>query len=252
MPRSAETPLPFSRLLELAEQADRQGRSRFTPFLTPPEAELAQAAGKRARVEVALWGGYADAERRMARYTAPLETPADFPLTALELTWPHADAPEHRDLLGSVMALGVQRARLGDIALTADRAFLFVESALADVLLRELVSAGKTRLNVRLGDAPPQAAVVAGEEIRCTVQSLRLDAVLADGFHLSRGDAAALIEAGAVKLRHAPTLRPDARVEAGDAISARGLGRLRVEEVGAPTRKGRLPVRLTRFGAARG
>ncbi len=81
--------------------------------------------------------------------------------------------------------------------------------------------------------------------------SPRLDAVVGDGFHLSRGDAAELIEAGAVKLRHMPTLRPDARVAEGDAISVRGYGRLRVEAIGSPTRKGRLPVTLTRFGAPR-
>jgi len=83
------------------------------------------------------------------------------------------------------------------------------------------------------------------------VQTARLDAVVADGFHLSRGQAAALIEGGAVKLRHALMLRPDARVAEGDAISARGHGRLKIDWIGEPTRKGRLPMKATRYGAPR-
>lgn len=251
MPRSGETPITFDRLMELAAQADRLSRCRFTPFLTPPEAELAQAAARRTRVEVALSGGYDGAERQMARFTPPFVQEEPFPLTALEITWPHQDAPGHRDLLGAVMGLGLRRSRVGDIALEGEHAWLFVEATLAQTVAQGLTEAGRTRLSLRVAEALPALAAPQGEEIRFTVQSARLDAVIADGFHLSRGDAAELVTAGAVKLCHAPTLRPDARVDVGDTVSVRGYGRLRIEEIGSPTRKGRLPVQVTRFGVSR-
>ena len=251
MPRTAEPTLPFSRLLELAAQADQQQRCRFTPFLTPPEAELALAAAKRAQVSGALYGGFAEAERRMARFCPLFMQEEPFPLETLRVTWPHQDAPEHRDLLGAVMALGIKRARIGDIVLSAGQAYLFVEAALAEMIAGGLLEAGRIRLSVQRVDAMPELAAPEGEEIRFTVQTPRLDAIVADGFHLSRGSAAELIEAGVVKLRFAPMLRPDARVEAGDVISVRGHGRLRIESFGEITRKGRLPVLLTRFGAPR-
>jgi len=251
MPRQGEPPIEFSRLLELAEQADRQERSRFTPFLTPPEAELAIAASKRMRVSVELFGGYEGAERRMARFATPQSEPESFPIASLEISWPRQDAPEHRDLLGGLMGLGVKRARMGDIALLPDKAYLFVETALAEMIAGSLTEAGRARLTVRITDTLPELTAPVGEQQHFTVQTPRLDAIVADGFHLSRGNAAELIEAGAVKLRHAPMLRPDARVEAGDAISVRGFGRLMIEEFGEPTRKGRLPVRITRFGSNR-
>lgn len=246
-----EQPLPFARLLELAQNADRQGRCRFTPFLTPAEAELALAAGRRAGVTAELDGGYEGAERRMARFCPALETPEPFPIATLQITWPHQDAPAHRDLLGALMGLGIRRDRTGDIVLQNGSAYVFVEVPLAGMILQSLTEAGRIRLTVTAVEAPAEPVAPEGEEERFTVQSPRLDAIVADGFHLSRGAAAELIEAGGVKLRHAPTLRPDARVEAGDAISVRGYGRLRIEAFGEPTRKGRLPVRLTRFGARR-
>lgn len=76
----------------------------------------------------------------------------------------------------------------------------------------------------------------------------RLDAVIAAGLQLSRGNTVDLIHAGRVKLKHVPTEKTDAKVSEGDVISVRGFGRLVVEEIGSPTRKGRLPIRLVRYG----
>jgi RNA-binding protein YlmH len=251
MPRGNEPPVAFSRLLELAQDAFAQRRCRFTPFLTPPEAALVKAAAGRAGVAFALSGGYEGAERCVARFCPEDAEPEPFPVSALEIRWRLQQAPEHRDLLGAVMGLGVQRNRVGDIVPDGERAFLFADASLAEMILQNLREAGRAKLAVTLADGVPVTAAAEGEPRRGTVQSPRLDALVAEGFGLSRGAAAELIESGAVKLRHAPVLRPDARVEAGDAISVRGYGRLRIDEYGGETRKGRIPVRYARFGASR-
>ncbi|MDD3411901.1 MAG: YlmH/Sll1252 family protein, partial [Eubacteriales bacterium] len=171
-----EESISFQRLLELAQRADRIGRCGFTPFLTPPEAELAQAAARRCGVEAELFGGYEDAERRMARFLPAMTEEEPFPMTALEITWPHQDAPAHRDLLGAVMGLGVKRQCVGDIVLLPGKAYLFAESAMAAHLQSSLLEAGRVRLAVRLTDELPALEPPKGVEIRGTVQSVRLDA----------------------------------------------------------------------------
>ena len=238
------------RLDELAARTARSGIPCFTVFLSPAEAQWAQASGNRQRVNLLLQGGYEDAERCIACFWDG-EAPDEFPLTALELTWPHQSAPGHRDVLGSAMGLGIKRSCMGDIVLLEDKGYLFAERQMAEHISQTLLSAGRVRLQVRLLDAWPQLEPPVGEEMHDTVHSLRLDAVVAAGFHLSRGDAAELIVAGHVKLRHLPNERTDARVQEGDAISVRGYGRLVVEEVGALTKKGRLPLRLTKYGTKR-
>lgn len=238
------------RLDELAIRTSRTGLCCFTPFLSPAEAGWAQAAANRQRVKLALEGGYPDAERCMACFWE--DTPApEFPIDALEFCWPHQSAPEHRDVLGSVMGLGIKRACVGDIVVEAERGFLFAERQMAGHIAASLLSAGRTRLQVRVLEAWPTPEPPKGVEKRDTVSSLRLDAVVAAGFNLSRADAAELVAAGLVKLRHLPTERCDARVGEGDAISVRGHGRLLVEEVGSPTKKGRLPLRLIQYGINR-
>lgn len=237
----------MKRLDELAMRASKTGFCCFTSFLSPAEAQWAQASANRQRVNLSFSGGFEDAERCIGCFWEE-EEPEDFPLAVLELTWPHQSAPGHRDVLGSVMGLGIKRSCTGDIVLLEDRGYLFCEKNMADHIAQTLLSAGRIHLQIRRLEECPQLEAPKGQEVHDTVHSLRLDAVLAAGFNLSRGDAADLITASHVKLRHLPTERTDARVQEGDVISARGYGRLAVEEVGAPTKKGRLPLRLTRYG----
>lgn len=236
------------RLDELAARVSRTGIPAFTMFLSPAEAGWAQASANRQRVSVSFRGGYEDAERVIACFYDDCEPPEDDPIVALEMSWPHQSAPGHRDVLGSVMGLGIKRSCIGDIVLQAERGYLFADRQMADHIAQSLLSAGRTRLQIRPMDELPKLEPPKGVEKRDTVSSLRLDAVVAAGLDLSRGDAAELIAAGHVKLRHLPTERTDARVQEGDAISVRGYGRLVVEEVGNPTKKGRLPLRLIRYG----
>ena len=238
------------RLDELAARTARTGLPCFTAFLSPAEALWAQASANRQRVNLTLEGGYEDAERCIACFWED-EAPEAFPITAVRLTWPHQSAPGHRDVLGSAMGLGIKRACMGDIVLEEACGYLFAESQMAGHIADSLLSAGRIRLQTELLDTWPEMAPPKGVEARDTVASLRLDAVIAAGFHLSRTDAAELIAAGHVKLRHLPNERTDARVQEGDVISVRGHGRLVVEEVGNPTKKGRLPLRLMIYGTNR-
>ena len=78
--------------------------------------------------------------------------------------------------------------------------------------------------------------------------SAAVDAVLAAGYNLSRAEAQKLIAAGLVKLNHVPELRGDAKLEAGSLLSARGYGRLRVDEIQGESRRGRTVLKLFRYG----
>ncbi|MDD3335376.1 MAG: YlmH/Sll1252 family protein [Eubacteriales bacterium] len=236
------------RLDEMATRCDSSGVACFSDFLSPPEAEWAKLAARKAQVSVTLCGGYEDAERMMACFSIVSELEEPFPIANLRLTWPHQSAPQHRDLLGSVMGLGIQRRCVGDIVVEAEQAFVFVEERLASHLKDNLLSAGKIHLQVEMTEELPVTAQSVGREVRDTVASLRLDAVLASGFRLSRASASELIRSGQVKLRHMAEQRIDAQVSVGSIISVRGYGRLALQEIGALTKKGRYPLTMLLYG----
>lgn len=247
--------LEAKRLDELARRAAFSGRAQYTRFMEPPSFDAARAAANRAGARVAFWGGFEDAERRVAAFYAkePPE-PGEYPIAALRITWNAKFAsPGHRDLLGAAMGLGIERETMGDIAMGefrgADCAYLFAIDDMAGYIAASFESAGRAAVKVAVAEEEPRFKPLEGRELRVTVQHARLDAVLAAGCRLSRSEAQRLVAAGLVKLNHAVNLRADAKLAEGDLISARGYGRLRVTAFEGESRRGRLVVSLFHYGA---
>ena len=243
--------LDKKRLKELALRAKHSRQISFTRFLEPPmEADVRHAAAQ-AEVHAAFFGGFEDAERRIAAFYAD-EVPQEweYPLSCLELKWnPKYASPGHRDLLGAVMGLGLERSATGDIAPSENEgtAYLFVHRDVESYICANLESAGRASLKVRPLSDNMKIRAPQGEEIRATVSSERLDAVLAAGLKLSRSEAQRLISGGMVKRNHLEELRGDVHLEEGDLLSVRGYGRMRIALFDGITRKGRLIVRLFRY-----
>jgi len=238
-------------LIELALRAAHTGRTQFTRFLEPSAEADVRTAANQSGSRVCFFGGYEGAERRMAAFFDD-EPPADddFPIAALELNWnAKFCSVGHRDLLGAVMGLGLERETTGDICMSTDEgsAYLFACEDMSDYIAATLESAGRAKLSIRrtttLNIRPPE-----GSTLRVTVQQLRMDAVLAAGCKLSRSEAQRLISAGLVKRNHVVEERTDVRLESGDLLSVRGYGRMRIEEIQGETRKGRIGVVLFRYG----
>lgn len=195
-------------------------------------------------------GGYEEAERKILVFLPDwADTPPEEELAFLRASFHGPDSSlTHRDILGSLMGLGVERDRLGDILVSAHSADIVAASSLRDFFLREWGEAGRVKLTVteigREDLEVPQAQV---KTVRDTVSSLRLDAVAASAFGLSRGRAAELIAAGRVNLDHAACLKPDKQVVQGAVLTARGLGKAKLIEVGGLTKKGRVGIVIERY-----
>lgn len=242
------------RLEELATRVARSGRTHFSRFLEPTSLGLARAAAGKAGVNVYFYGGYADAERQIASFSLDESpSPEDYPFVPLRLSWNSKYvSPGHRDLLGAAMGLGLERNMTGDVVMGEyhgmDCAYLFVMPEAADYIVANLKSAGRAPLKAQRADEMPLLKPPEGTHIRVTVQNERMDAVLAAGYRLSRSEAQKLISAGLVKLNHSVQLKGDFRIQAGDLISARGYGRLKVQEIQGETRKGRQGLLLFKYG----
>lgn len=237
------------RLRELALRASHACAPTYTRFLEPPMEIACRAAANFAGCEVAFEGGYEGAERRMAGFYAGGAEALSFPIRRLRVDWnARYGSIGHRDILGALMGLGIERETLGDIAMLKEGALLFVHEDMADYVAANLESCGRVKVRVSpCGEevAPPEPE---GTLLYRTVPSQRLDAVLAATCDLSRQKAQEMIRAELVKVDHAVETRADARLEAGSLVSARGLGRFRVQEVAGLTRKGRVGLRLFVYG----
>ncbi len=238
------------RLRQQAERADRMDIPVPGRFVTGEERSLAVHAAREAQVAVAFDGGWQESERVQVCFHPAWAEP-EFTAVWLEVRWAAKFAHvEHRDLLGSLMALGMDRAFFGDLIALEDRAYLLALPEVASRLPMEWDKAGNVPLKVSMMDEAPAFEPPKGEAFQDTVASLRLDCILASGMKTSRNKAAELIRAGLVAVDHMAEERTDRVLNAGQLLSIRGFGRIRLIEVGSPTRKDRLPVQLEVFRKA--
>ena len=193
-----------------------------------------------------LFGGKEDCERKVAFFLPYYLEETDFDIgeiiKAVRIR-SYFGKPVHRDYLGAVLGLGIERDRIGDLLVFDDTAYLFCLSPVVSVLLQELEKVGRVSVKseqVALSDVPiPERKV---KKITFTVKSLRLDAVTGDMFGVSRTLAAELIREGAVTLNYSICEKVDATVKEGDTLSVHGKGKGRISQIGGRSRKDRLFV----------
>ncbi len=239
------------RMIDLATQALKSQKYKLTGFLTPFEQEIAVTiANTLGSLKPEFNGGFDGAERQRAAFIHDdFQGTPNFELAVLDAKWNAEFARlSHRDVLGSLMSLGLERYCIGDIIATKEQARIIVDKKVADYFLNNLTHIGDARVEVSLGDlstiAPKEERV---KDISSTVASLRIDSIVASGFGMSRSKAADEIKAEKIKLNWQTVKNASQSIKQGDILSMRGRGRLEVVEVRGQTKKGRTAVLLRRF-----
>ena len=162
-----------ARLRELHSRAERRGTVGCTGFLTPAEQQWAMADCRQAGLDgLILWGGPQQSERKMAFFFPSWADPESYPYdeaAGVHLT-ARFGAPTHRDVLGSVLALGVERHAIGDIAVMGEEVWFIALTPVARLQHRVWsASAGPVCApSSRRGKACPHPSLRRG---RCALQS---------------------------------------------------------------------------------
>lgn len=233
-----------------------------TRFLDAHEQAIAGACIKSAPSDVCceFWGGYPEAERRLliclpatAGQTQVAELQqGDIPddtFQILRVSKPKGSRElGHRDYLGSMLNLGIDRSMTGDILVRDDGADVIILPEIANFLLSEYKQVAHTEIKTEI--APLSDLVIPEgrvQVIKDTVPSTRLDTVLASAFKLSRTKAAEFIRSGLVSINHLETTKPDKSVEEGDVLVLRGKGKAILAEVGGESKKGRIWISIHKF-----
>ena len=238
--------LLIAHMEDLAAKANKTGWAA-SRFLTPTEARAVGDYYKYKRVSLAFDGGFEGAERVRAVYINPDwgEYERSNLLSALKIEYRPQDTLGHRDILGAIMALGIERDTIGDIVSVGNTAVLVCLPELGGYIIENLKKAG--RVGIDIAEISLDELPVKQEELDIktdTVSSLRLDAVLCAAFGLSRTKAAELIAVGRVSFDHVVCLQPAKELNEGALLSVRGLGRAKLLETGGVSRRGRIFVKI--------
>lgn len=247
--------IKFAHIVDLAERCEKRNIVTSTAFLTESE---------RVRVDMLLrglgfesfvfWGGYDNAERSSAVFLPDYideatNDSADITFVSVTVDKFNKNDAEfsHRDILGSLMGLGIERESVGDITAKGGEGYFVIKKSVLSFVLNSLEKIGRYPVEVK--ECPDMVFERKDdfEELVDTVASMRLDSVVASAFSLSRSVASDKILAGLVQVNGLTSKKADSEVEEGDKISLKGLGKVHLLKTDGFSRKGRIRIVFRKY-----
>ena len=232
------------RFAELAQKSYQKNQYTFTGFLGLADAGCFYEMEKElSYVPYQLWGGYQDAERVMLRFGGEelMGYEEEFPISCLKVS-------THRDYLGALMNLGIERDRLGDILIAGNEAFIFCTSSMADFITENLVKVKHTSVSCSSAGGILPDPDRDCEELAIQVSSGRIDGVVSKVYRLSRGDGAELFRQKKVFVGGKPCENTSRLLKSGDVVSVRGYGKFEFLGETGVSKKGKLNVAVRSYG----
>lgn len=258
---SKEDKLLTAALSDKLRQCEDKMYPTNSGFLDAREQAVAHAFLHKNCANYLFWGGFAQAERRcvifLPDYLDIEALKGDFnqadeeikPLVVLRVTpTVRAAGLSHRDYLGSVLAMGINRNKVGDIIVTDNGADIVIMRDIADYLLLNYSQAGRHQLSARLiSTAELSAWEPPAKEIAANVPSLRLDCVASAAFGISRSKCAEVVQARLIAVNGLQISKPDQTVKPEDSITWRGKGKAKLLSVDGKSRKERIFITIKRY-----
>lgn len=224
------------------------GEYVLTPFLDFEEQKEILGIDK-SRLEIIFNGGYEDSERKRAiiklkdGYDLTLE---DFEIVIYKFkSNPKLPAFNHRNILGTLMSLGIKRNTFGDIIIDNKNFeyYLISSKTIGKYLIETFNNVNNQNIELEIIDNL-NCLEVEEVEKNINVPSLRLDAIISSALNISRNEACKIIETGMVRINHNECLNIDKKININDMLSIRKYGRITIKEIVKTTRKDRLVIKI--------
>lgn len=241
------------KLTDTASKAYRHNIYTYTNFLSISELDTYyRMQSELSFIHSEAFGGSPVCERQIVRFGSPqdLGYDEDYPIVCIQiapLIRKFADSLSHRDFLGAVLNLGIERSLIGDIVIRDNMGYLFCMSHISGFIMENLTKIKHTNVKctpaaLLTDDFAPEL-----EDLEIICASPRIDAVVASITKLSRSKAVELFRTqkvfvnGKCMENNSYSLKPD------NILVIRGIGKFIYNGCGNETRKGRVYVKLQKY-----
>ncbi len=257
--------------LELAERS-RNSRTRVSSFLNIREQKLVKTALlSDGSFCFTFYGGFNDAERKVlvifdefTMYSMLLEPGYIEPdksviklcgeivsdeLSLVCISCSNFIKLSHRDYMGAILSLGIDRSTIGDIVLQGDHcACVFAIKSMASFICDNLTSVGRTPVKAEICSDFSRVHLKHNfQSTQAVTTSLRFDCVLSAITGVSREKSKTLIKQGLAELNYYSKASPDDIVTDGDIISVRGYGKYKIDDTSGVTSKGKSRITVLKY-----
>ena len=224
------------------ELSFRYGKPAFLGFLNEHESRLLKDNLK--ADFISFYGGHENAVRLMMGVNAEKD---DYPISVLKFSYREEDALAHKDFLGALMGLGLNRNVIGDILVNKKEAYVFVKSENADFIIQQTDKIGRCGVKISFAQTDEITFEERSETSILTLSSLRLDVFISAVCNLSREKASRLIKAEMVSVNHYITDNNSKLLNEGDTVTARKYGKFVFEKTLGFSRKGKYKVKIKHY-----
>ena len=239
------------RLLDQASMAHNRNICIFSDFLNLNEQNIwINLKNELPKIKYFTFGGFEEAERKILCFCGNdmlSEGEINYPISCIKIVpvnQKFSDSLTHRDFLGAVLNLGLDRSKIGDILITDNEGYLFAHPSISEFIAEQLYKVKHTIIKSQLIDRTDFNYTPRYKEITGTVSSVRLDSILSVAFNTSRSSLSGLIEGGKVYVGGKLTLSNSHVLKEQDIVSVRGMGKFVYVGTSYQTKKGRHSVKV--------
>lgn len=241
------------KIMDTANRAYSQNIYCYTNFLSISELSTYHSMQKELSfINSQTFGGSPASERQVIQFGSAAEFGYEdtFPIDTLcvtPLVPKFAENLNHRDYLGAILNLGIDRSLIGDIVIKEHTAYIFCINHISDFVIENLIKIKHTNVKcsictLQIDDIAPTLT-----DMEIIAASPRIDAVVAALTGLSRSKVIELFTSGKIYVNSLCCQNYSAQLKAGDILVVRGLGKFIYEGNGNETRKGRVYIRLKKY-----
>ena len=194
-----------------------------------------------------LYGGQDGSERKICIFgnEETFGYPFDIPICIIKIepsSIKFAETLSHRDYLGAILNLRIDRSTTGDIIIRDKVAWLYCLDTISDFICSSLTKVNHTSVHCSVADTPPPELILKLQEHAINVASMRLDAVIAAVTKDSRSKASALIKYECVFINGLAVTKDSHLLKDGDIVAVRGFGKFIFNGILNKTKKDRFYI----------
>lgn len=191
-------------------------------------------------------GLFEEAERRVIAFNNKYNI--DYPIEALQIrNKSNFSNLRHKDYLGAILSLGIDRNKIGDVVVKDDRAYVPVMEDISSYILNNLASIGKSPVEISILYDLVDLPSIDFDEISINVQSLRLDSVVAKLANISRSKAIELLDSSKVLVNYVKSKDKSQELLKGTRLTIRGNGKYIVGDIIGETRSGKQRIIVKKY-----
>lgn len=246
-----ETKNSVRKIADKALQVSKNYITAVTEFTNPYVAELCMPIIKNNNIKMKLFPSFEHGERKVfILYPDFLEDiDKDEYITALRI---HNKSKfkklSHKDYLGSLMSLGIDRNKTGDIYVYDDYADIVLHNDISDYVMYNLDKIGHNKIEVEkitIDDVnyKEQEHVI----ININSSSMRLDNIVKHITNTSRETASNMVKSGNVKVNWQVEDRISQELQENDMISISKYGRFKIYRINGLTKSGKNKVEIKHY-----